>query len=378
MGTITTMRLSDNDAQKDKFATHVDVLAKIRAYAIGVQQTSIASYKNPPPTWFDTLSGNLNSAKGHASVWNTTLEPGITATIPQSVIELGNRFKVGTNAMLAILASCGNQPSPDQVKQISGDLGWIVKHVEEQRASIASLQLQFQTFQNSAAADFNSLTTGNDSIQQAILDDNKRIIQLQGDIAVQNAEIAKDNAAITASGIAGGVGLFVGVGVMGLGAAAAGPLAPIAIGIGAFIMVGSIVEMATVIAIYAKKLADAQSKLAQDNADLANEQKEVAALTIMNNSITNLVGLNKDMAQSLTDVANWFSAISAKIVTVKRDIDEAGDDMKKSDWDSFVMDIQTSQLDWADFVNFATQMQKVVTTIQNQVIDVRQKEAVAA
>ncbi|RYY90163.1 MAG: hypothetical protein EOO15_03710 [Chitinophagaceae bacterium] len=378
MGKIASLRLDDASAQKDKMANHVDVLAKIRAYAIGVQQTNIAAYKDPPPTWFQTLSTNLTAAKGHASVWNTTLEPGITATVPQTVIELGTRFKVATNAMLAILDSSGNNPTPDQVTKMSTDLAWIVRHVEEQRAAIASLQLQFKTFQGNAAADFNTLTTGNDSIQQAILDDNKRIIELQGDIAVQNAEIAKDNAAITASGIAGGVGLFVGVAVIGFGAAATGPFAPIAIGIGAFIMVGSIIEMATVMAIYAAKAAAAQKQLAQDQADLDNEKKEVASLTVMNNSITNLVNLNKDMAQSLTDVANWFEAISAKIKTVKTDLDDAGTDMTKADWDSFYMDIQASQLDWADFANFATQMQKTVTTIQNQIIDVRPKEAVAA
>jgi hypothetical protein len=82
------------------------------------------------------------------------------------------------------------------------------------------------------------------------------------------------------------------------------------------------------------------------------------------------VGLNKDMGQSLTDIANWWAIIYKQISTVSQDLGDAGSDMSVQDWTDFVLDIQQAQKDWATFVTFATQMQTTVTTIQNQVVNV--------
>lgn len=369
MGKIASLVPQDMSSQQTTLANHVNVLTQIRAYAIAVEQTNLATITNPPPDWFKTLNANLQVAKTHAAVWTTTLEPAITSTVPQAAINLGSRFQTGTDAMLAILKDSKNNPTADQIAQMKSDLQWITRHLNDEEKQISDLQGQFTTFQTNADTDLTNLTTGNNSIQQAILDDNKIIANLNADIAIQNAEIAKDNAAITASAIAGGVGLFVGIGVIGFGAAATGPAAPIAIAIGAFIMVGSIVEMAAVIAVYETRLAKAQSQLNQDTTDLANEQQQVASLTVMNKSITNLVDLNKAMSQSLADIATWWSVIDKQLKTVISDISDASSDMSASDWSDLSMDIAQAQKDWANFVNFATQMQTTITTIQNQVVN---------
>lgn len=376
MGKIASMVPQSADQQKDTLAKNLDVLSKIRAYAIAVEHTNLQTISTPPPTWFNELNTNLATTKADAAVWTTTLEPSIVSTVPQAVVTLGNRFTVGTNAMLKILTDSGNNPTADQIQQLQGYLTWITKHVSEQKTTIATLQGTFTTFQQRAHIDYTNLTSGNASIQKAIVDDQTIIGDLTADIAVQNANITADNAAITASAIAGGVGLFVGVGMVGLGAAA-GPAAPIVIGIGALIMVGSIVEMAAVIAVYSKKLAEAQNKLNQDTADLTNERQQVAALTLMNNSITNLTSLNEAMAQSLTDIADWWAIISTQLASVTADLTEAGSDMSQSDWLDFSMDIQLAQKDWVSFQSFATQWQQTATTIVNQVVVLPQQAKAA-
>lgn len=370
MAKITSLQPQQADQQKDTLANNLDVLTKIRAYAIAVSQTNLQNILTPAPDWFTTLSTNLDATKTHAAVWTTTLEPNITATVPQAVVNIGSRFTTGTNNILNILSSSKNNPSAGQIAQMQADLNWITEHLASEQTSITTLQGTFTTFQTNASTDFTNLTSGNNSIQAAILADNKIINNLNADILVQQADIAADNAAITAAAIAGGIGLFVGVAMVGLGAAATGPAAPIVIAIGALIMVGSIVEMAAVIAVYEKKLAAAQNQLNDDTAELTDENQQVAALTVMNNSITNLTTLNAAMAQSLTDIANWWAIIVKQLKTVNQDITDAGTDMSESDWNDFSMDIQQAQSDWATFVSFATQWETTATTIVNKVIDV--------
>ena len=378
MGKISSLVPQNAAQQKDTLAKNLDVLSKIRAYAIGVTQTNLQTISDPPPVWYNTLSTNLSLAQTHAAVWTTTLEPNITSTIPQAVANLGSRFTTGTNAILQILKASNNNPTAAQVTQMQTELTWITRHLNEEMATITTLKGTFTTFQTNANTDLTALTTGNNSIQKAILADDTDINNLQADMAVQTANINADNAAITAAAIAGGVGLFVGVAMIGLGAASTGPAAPFVIAIGALIMVGSIVEMAAVIAVYEGKLAAAQNQLNQDTANLANEQQQVASLTIMNNSITSLVNLNQGMAQSLTDIANWWALISTQLGTVNQDISDASGDMTASDWSDFGLDIQQAQLDWTSFVGFATQWQVTATTLQSKVIVAGQLASVAA
>ena len=66
MGKIASLVPQNASGQKDVLANHVDVLTKIRAYAIAVEQTNLQTIINPPPDWFDTLNTNLRVAKKHA------------------------------------------------------------------------------------------------------------------------------------------------------------------------------------------------------------------------------------------------------------------------------------------------------------------------
>ncbi len=355
---------------KDVVANHVSILTQIRAYAVGVEQTNLQAAITPPPDWFKTLSANLGVAQKHATVWTTSLEGDITSTIPQAVLTISSRFKTGTDSILSILNASGNNPSSAQVTEIVDTLTWIFRHVGDEQTSINAVKSTFMTFQTNAGIDLTALTTGNNSIQKALLDDQKVVNKLNSDIAIQNADITKDNAAIEAAAIAAGIGLFVGVAVLGIGAASTGPFAPIAMIIGGLIMVGAIIEAAAVIAVYSQKLAEAQNQLANDTDELNNEQQQIAALTLMNQSVTSLVNLNKNMAQSLTDLADWFALVTTKIGTVVSDLNDAQGDMNTQDWLDFSLDIQQAQQDWNDFQNFATGWQTTVTTLQNKIITV--------
>lgn len=372
MSKISTLIPKDQTKQKDQMADALSVLSHIRAYVIAIEATSLQNILDPAPSWFKTLSTNLAAAQKHSEPWQKTLEPGITSTIPQAIINMGSRFGTATDAILDILNST-DVPTAAQIKNITQALDWITEHISTQQGDIKKLQDAFSTFSSDAHTDYTTLTSGVDSIQTAILDDQDLISTLQGDIAVDEANIAKDKAAITAAGIAAGVGLFAGVSIIGLGAAATGPAAPIAILIGAFILVGSVAELAAVLAVYIPKLEKAQSKLRKDTAKLNYEQQQVASLTVMKNSITNLTSLNQKMAQSLQDITDWFADLSKQVSTVSTDIKDSQGDLTKADWFSLKLDIQQAQKDWKQLADYATQWQKTATTIQNKLVNVAKK-----
>lgn len=356
------------DDHKDTLASHLSAVLQIRGYALAVEQTVLLKITDPPPDWWDTINTNLGTAQGHAQTWTNTLEPAITSTIPQAVISTGTRFNTAATDILNILQAAGtNPPTSDQQATILEDLQWMSSHLGQIETNISTLKNTFTQFQTDSGTDFQNLSSGSAAIQKALNVDEDTITRLNGDILAAQADIAADNAAITASGIAGGVGLFVGVGMIGLGAAA-GPAAPFVIGIGAFIVVGSIVEMATVISIYAQKLAAAQNRLNDDQAQLALEQQQVASLTALGNTISNLTDLNKAMGQSLSEIADWWAGVKAKLDVVITDVQDATDDM--GFWHQFTLDITTAKTDWQQFSDFATNMQAIATGAPTKSVDV--------
>lgn len=355
----TSLRPPDADAQKDTLATHLSAILQIRGYCLAVEQTVLTPIKDPPPDWFTTLNSNLSTAQTHSTAWTSTLEPAITSKIPQAVITTGNHFTVAANQILTVLQDSNNNPSSAQQQQIVENLQWMQTHLGDNQTTITGLADQFGTFQTNAGADYTTLSAGATSIQAALNVDNDTITHLQGDILQAQADIAADQAAITASGIAAGVGLFVGVAVVGLGAAASGPAAPVAIVIGAFIIVGALAEAATVIAIYANKLAAAQTRLNDDQSALSNEQQQVASLTLLQQSISNLTDANKAMGQSLVEIADWWQGVQDKIGAVITDVQDAQQD--EGYWQFLNNDVQAATSDWGNFVQYATSMQNITS-----------------
>jgi hypothetical protein len=357
----------DAAAQKDALAAHLSAVLQIRGYAIGVEQTHLIPIDpNKLPDWWGPLTKTLVTAQTHAGTWTQTLEPAITSKIPQAAITTGNHFDTAANDILGILAS-GTPPTSAQQQTIVEDLQWISSHLADNHADIVQLQATFTQFQKDTGTDFGAMSTGAASIQHALDVDADLATTLSSDITVQQANIAADGKVITASGIAGGVGIFVGAGLIGLGAAA-GPAAPFLIGAGIFLVVGSVVEMAAVIAVYEQKLAAAQNKLNDDQAALTLEKQQALSLTALSKTVGNLVDLNKAMGQSLSEIADWWQGVRDKIDAVITDVQNAQSD--EGFWHGLKLDVEAAQTDWADFRSFATNMQTMATGAPNKIVSV--------
>lgn len=382
MTAIKTLVPTDLKKQKEQMAKNLSVLAQIRGYVVAVEHTQIHAI-SPKPKWFDTLNTNLQAAQKHVKPWQTVVEPGIVSQFPHSISNMASRFGTGTDQILDILntkTSDGKQyvPTAGQVETIVASLNWISKNITSEKGNLDQIKTNFNTFKSTSDSDYTALNKGNNSIQSAILGDNKIIIQLQGDIATDQANIAADNAAIKAAAIAAGVGLFAGVSIVGLGAAATGPAAPVVMLIGAFVIVASIAELIAVLAVYIPKLNAARKKYAEDTAHLSQEHQQVASLSIMSHSVSKLLSLNKDMQNSLQDVTDWFEQSALQIQTVSDDISDSKTDISADDWFSLKLDITQAQKDWKALETYSNQWAKAATTIVNKVVNINKDTATKA
>jgi len=339
----------------DELAKHVDALLQIRAYCNSVLAAKLSPVTTPPPDWFATLNTNLGIAQTHCSNW-AAIETAMVTTIPQALIDYGNIFNAGVTEIVGILngLAAGKNPTADQVQNMTDILNAIMLQLGTNKTNIKTVYDTFTKFRTDSGIDFNNFNSGAASIANAIATDQKVITKINDTITDLNVEIAKDNLAVTASAIAGGVGLFAGTSMMALGAETLG----IGFILGAFVLAGAIASLITM-GVYMKKLNDAQSKLGEQQTELADENKQVTALLLLNTNVGKLVSLNEAMADSLNAVNDWWSTVEIKLQSVINDIAAAQKDEKPGFWVLMKVELNAGLLAWGQLVDFATSMQKV-------------------
>ena len=331
----------------DDLAKHVDVLLQIRAYCNSVLAAKLAPVTTPPPDWFNTLNTNLKIAQTHCGNW-AAIEAAMVTTIPQALIDYGNVFLNGL--------ARGKNPTPDQVQTMTDILNAIQQQLATNKTNIKTVYDTFTKFRTDSSVDFDNFNNGTASIASAIASDRKVITSLNDKITDLNVEIAKDRLAVTASAIAGGVGLFAGTSMMALGAETMG----VGFIIGAFVVAGAVASLITM-GVYMKKLNDAQADLAADQAQLADEDKQVTALLALNASVSNLVNLNSAMGDSLNAVNDWWKTVDVKLQSAINDITAAQNNEKPNFWVLMKIELNAGLLAWGQLVDFATSMQKVAS-----------------
>ncbi|HTW85101.1 MAG TPA: HBL/NHE enterotoxin family protein [Candidatus Sulfotelmatobacter sp.] len=346
-GTAAGLAPPAQDVHKDVLAEHLNGVVHIRGYVSALAITTIPSL-NPQPAWYQNFSLNLFNAKQHGSVWTTTLESAITSTVPQLIIDFGTKFGVAADDITQTISAANGNPDAAAQQKIQARLTWLGGQLADTKSQITDLCSQFTAFHDAAISDLSALT-GEDGIQQALLADQALAAKLKADIDADNAEIAADEAKLTASGIAGGVGIGVGVAAMAFG--------PVGFLVGAFITVASIAEMEAMYATYTRKIQDAHAEIARDTNELDDDMQQIAALSVLNASVGKLADLNKGMGQSLSDIADWWGTVAAKTNATIADLASAS--TEAGFWLGVGNDVTSAREDWDGLVQFATNMQTI-------------------
>ena len=354
----------DTKTAQDNLASHLNAVLQVRAYANGILATNLTwnDSAGPAPDWFTKLVADFTVAKTHAGTW-AGIEAEMTSTLPQQLIDYGNLFTAATGDIVTLLTNDKFKPSADDAKTIADTLTQVCAQLTANGQAIGDLHTRFNVFSAGCATDLATLVSGNNEIQKALNLEQQDVDRINGLIAQTNADIATDQMAVEAAAIAAGVGLFVGVAAMALGAETMG----LGFFVGCFILAGAIAALGTMAA-YMVKLGKAQSELIDEQDSLGQDQQIIVALQLLQNTVTGLVTQNKAVADALDAINDWFAGLSAKMNSVIADMQKAENYEAQSFWLMVKVEVDAGNAAWAQLINFATLYQQAVAGVDNQVV----------
>jgi hypothetical protein len=353
--------VSPDDA-KHAIASGLANMHIVTAYALAVQHTEIHPATDPAPAWFDSLSANLDVAKGHAQKW-IDLVPDLTATIPSTVINYGSEFKAAADLILGLLQQAeGLAPaSPEYKALVTKAIDYLTAlrgELSTIDGAIDSTGKQLDGFQSSAEADFTSLTQGVDSIQTAEAGLAVQIAKAKADIEVLNAKIASENSLLTDSLIGLGLGILVLVAGIALAVVTFGLGVVVAVGGGLVTLAGAGTAIAMGVLI-----KEQHEQIARDQVDLDNESRQIVVLSGLNTSIQNLRDQNTAAQQALTHIREMWKTFDKTLEHIIDLVGQAEDPLNT------VLDelwVRSALEEWTTLVEFATALEGMAVSQQDQ------------
>jgi hypothetical protein len=360
------MPTNDKATIQDALASHLDTLLQVRGYCNAVLKTILTPTSNPPPSWFTSLTANLQTAQQHAAAW-AGIEQDMVATVPQDLINYGNTFTATADDILANIPKNVTSITSAQLTEIQNDLTALQQSLPAQGTAYSAQYATFNSFAANVAADYQALASGVNSIATAMSVDEADIASIQSDIDSQNGEIAADRVAIEATGIATGVGIFAGVGIMALGVVTAG----IGCFVGGFVLAGALASTGMLID-YETRLHSAQGQLQSDQDKLAGDKAQMVSLQLLNNSVSALTTASQNMAAALSAIGDWWSSEQGKLNAVIAAVNKAIDADAKDDLVKVRIQIGASQIAWNQLIQFATSYQTTAAGVQDVVVPAKQ------
>lgn len=350
------------DDAKHAIAAGVANMHIVTAYALAVQHTGIQPATDPAPDWFNALSTNLDTAKGHAQNW-IDLVPDITATIPSTVINFGSEFTAASNLILGLLEQAqGLAPTSQEyqalVKKAVAYLTALRAELTTIDTTLDSAGKQLDGFQSAAEADFQALTQGVNSIQGAEAGLAVQIANATADIQVMQAKIDGENKLLTDSLIGLGLGILVLVAGIALAVATVGLGTIVAVGGGLVTLAGAGTAIAMGVLI-----KEQQDNIARDQVDLTNEHRQIVVLGALNASIQSLRDQNTAAQQALTQIREMWTTFDKTLEQIIYLVGKAEDPFNT------VLDelwVRSALDEWTTLVKFATALEGMTVQQQDQ------------
>jgi hypothetical protein len=253
---------------------------------------------DPKPDWFDDLNAKLDVAKVLAKEWVDDIQPELTASLPNEVINYGTTYNAVTDQIVKIADANPTAQGKDN------------PHVQNVFDLISALKTQVGKVHDDLEAEDGKLATWGDKMQQAhddlfngVANIQKAETDLVADIGAMNsaidglkAQIAGENQAIAAAGAAIGIGLLLLVVGIAL-AAETGGASLIVAGIGGAGVVGGAVTWG----VMQDKINKQFKKIAEDQNRISADKQQIVALQ----------GLSLAANQAVSSIALATSALSA-------------------------------------------------------------------
>lgn len=321
------------DAMQDAMTDLTNAAALVTSHSHAVFKVNLERV-SPPPPWFLKLDKALETARDHAQTWIGDLGPEIGAAVHETIHSYHTTFEVVSEQLQAEL-----QGAHDPAR-IAGHLKVLLKHLRHGRNGIIELHGKVRLFMLALIDDQAAFREGADSAQQVIETDQQLIAEILAKMRIVSLQLARDSARISSGLLRLGIGMFINLVRVAIGAGGSA-YAPV-LSIGSFVK-----DMAD-----SHDVEEERRQLFNLQAALEFEQHQVVVLEAIVNSVDGLVLQNEVAQRAITGVLSMWEVVEAKLEMLI-------EDLASSQTDSGALaaaDLQQAALAWAQLLAFAGKM----------------------
>lgn len=271
---------------------------------------------NDKPSWFDTVSSDLDALRADSQTWSDTLAPS-TTVIPQNYINFADAYTgqlpVLTDLMKRLIAAKTGQNVDDLLNGITTIFDALIKESRVPTANLDALDTGLSGFLSQLGTDISALTKGAGSIKDALKAEQQQVTDIQGKIeilqnrleadlgAIETADIFEDGALVALV-----IALVVVVAEPGVGTVLA------VVGAGVGLGIAKVVDVISNDAV----VKDQQDILAEQS-ELSEAAAQVLTLQGLSTTVNALLSSYSDKGFSLTDLKATWTTLELNLQSVR-------------------------------------------------------------
>lgn len=295
------------------------LLTLITQQCHGVMNTTFTA-PDPKPTWFDDLNTKLDSAKTVAADWVNNIAPGVTGGVPVQVIDYGTTYAALSAQIQDIVkahpdAYGSKDPYVKQVHElvaaIEGSISRIITNAQNTSDSLKDWGKKMQKAHD-------ALSSGTASIQNAEVELETNIDEMNSAIKSLNDSIAAENKAIAGAAIGIGVGIFLTIAGIALAPETGGASLVVA-GTGALMVIGGAVTWG----IMQSKIDKQFKEIAKDQKQLDNDKRQIVALKGLESASNTAIGYTITATTALSEFRTSWSVFQGELSGVLAKLQKA-------------------------------------------------------
>lgn len=305
---------------------------------------------SPKPSWFDDLSGKLDSAKVLANQWIDDLAQKMTASIPSHVIDYGTTYSALTDQIVQLAKANPNAKGKDDptVQEVLALVQGLHDSVASIITEVESTQGQLKTWGDGMQKAHDDLFTGAANIQSLQTDLQSDIDKMNNAIKGLQEMIDGENKAIAAGAAAIGIGLLALIAGIAL-APETGGASLIVAGIGGAAIIGGAVDWGVMQA----KINSQFSEIAKDQKEKADDQRQLIALQGLSLAANSAITSIATATNALSDVKVMWTVFQNELQGTLDKLNNTNENLAAIVDEAYVL---AAQNEWNLAVQFAQQL----------------------
>lgn len=312
------------------------------------------------PQWYGDFVTSWIAIAGHAQEWVGGLAPDVQE-IPRAVEAFADDFAAGAAAAQQDLAALRQTPQDGALRKKLGDNLQALEAMIASGSDEASDFLPLlEGFAARLAPDHTVLTNAARAAMNTVSADAAAVQTMVADVANLRARIDQDKKILNAASIEEVAGLVIFVIGVGLTVRAPGPGVATSVGTG-FCLLGTSLFVAGAVSsmLMQQDIADAQAKIDQESAQMADLQQQAAALQCFLDQVETLAKAVADSSTGLARMTACWQVLSDDLAAVRGMLSKADVALAQGDLDALAADLTQAAADWAALQPLASRLASI-------------------